>query len=36
VLEIRVAKPQAPKPRRIQIGGERKQAPIEGSSKPAE
>ena len=36
VLEIRVAKPEAPKPRRIQIGGEQKQAPIEGSSKPAE
>ena len=33
VLEIRVAKPEAPKPRRIQIGGEQKQAPIEGSSK---
>ena len=36
VLEIRVAKPEAPKPRRIQIGGEQKQAPIEGSSKPAQ
>jgi HSP20 family protein len=36
VLEIRIAKPEAPKPRRIQIGGEQKQAPIEGSSKPAD
>ena len=36
VLEIHVPKPEAPKPRRIQIGGEQKQAPIEGSSKPAE
>ena len=35
VLEIHVAKPEAPKPRRIQIGGEQKQAAIEGSSKPA-
>src|SRR5215210_3912753 len=35
VLEIRIAKPEAPKPRRIQIGGEQKQAAIDGSSKPA-
>jgi HSP20 family protein len=37
VLQIRIAKPEAPKPRRIQIGGdEQKQQPtIEGSSKPA-
>jgi HSP20 family protein len=35
VLQIRVAKPEAPKPRRIQVGGS-EQATIEGSSKPAE
>ena len=37
VLRIRIAKPEAPKPRRIQIGGEqqKRQPTIEGSSKPA-
>jgi HSP20 family protein len=35
VLEVHVAKPEAPKPRRIQIGST-EQATIEGSSKKAE
>jgi HSP20 family protein len=35
VLEVHVAKPEAPKPRRIQIGSS-EQATIEGSSKKAE
>jgi HSP20 family molecular chaperone IbpA len=34
VLEVRVAKPEAPKPRRIQIGHGEK-ATIEGSAKKA-
>jgi HSP20 family protein len=35
VLQLRIAKPEAPKPRRIQIAGDQKQPTIEGSSKPA-